>query len=57
MLHAVHTAQLRALKVHAIIARVAYLADPESQQALQQLRDTGSTLQQHRQQQAAIDAL
>ena len=56
-LHAERTTQLRALKVRASIARAAYLTDPANQQALQQLRDTAATLQQHRQQQAATDAL
>ena len=55
--HAGRTAQLRALKERASIARAAYLVDPANQQALQQLRDTAATLQQHRQQQAATDAL
>ena len=56
-LHAERTTQLRALKVRASIVRAAYLTDPANQQALQQLRDTAATLQQHRQQQAATDAL
>ena len=47
-LHAKRTTQLRALKVRASIARAAYLTDPANQQALQQLRDTAATLQQHR---------
>ena len=47
-LHAERTTQLRALKVRASIARAAYLTDPANQQALQQLRDTSATLQQHR---------
>ena len=56
-LHAERTTQLRALKVCASIARAAYLTDPANQQALQQLRDTAATLQQHRQQQAATTLL
>ena len=56
-LHAERTTQLRALKARASIAKAAYLTDPANQQALQQLRDTAATLQQHRQQQAATDAL
>ena len=35
------------------LARAAYLADPTSQSALDQLRHTAADLQQHRQQQAA----
>ena len=45
--------QLRALKVLANLARAAYLADPTSLPALDQLRHTAADLQQHRQQQAA----
>ena len=37
--------------------RSAYLADPANQRALDELRNTAADLQQHRQQQAAIDAL
>ena len=53
-----HTLQSpRALKVQANLARAAYLADPTSLPALDQLRHTAADLQQHRQQQAATDAL
>ena len=55
--HAHRTAQLRALRVQASSARSAYLADPASQHALDHLRHTAADLQQHRQQQAATDAL
>ena len=55
--HAGRTRQLRALKVLANLARAAYLADPTSLPALDQLRHTAADLQQHRQQQAATDAL
>ena len=55
--HAGRTRQLRALKVQANLARAAYLADPTSLPALDQLRHTAADLQQHRQQQAATDAL
>ncbi|KAL0038486.1 hypothetical protein WJX77_008030 [Trebouxia sp. C0004] len=55
--HAGRTRQLRALRVQAGLARGAYLADPTSQPALDQLRHTAADLQQHRQQQAATDAL
>ena len=54
--HAYHTRQLRALRVQAGHARAAYLTDPMSQLALDQLRLTAADLQQHRQQ-AATDAL
>ena len=43
--------------MQANLARTAYLADPTSQPALDQLRHTAADLQQHRQQQAATDAL
>ncbi|KAL3135915.1 hypothetical protein ABBQ32_007467 [Trebouxia sp. C0010 RCD-2024] len=55
--HADRTKQLRALRVRAGLARAAYLADPTSQPALDQLRHTAADLQQHRQQQAATQAL
>lgn len=55
--HSDRTAQLRALRVRASAAREAYLADPSNQHALDQLRHTAATLQQHRQQRAATDAL
>ena len=55
--HARRTAQLRALRVQASSARSAYLADPANQRALDELRNTAVDLQQHRQQQAATDAL
>ena len=55
--HAGRTRQLRALKVQASLARATYMADPTSQPALDQLRHTAADLQQHRQQQAATDAL
>ena len=55
--HAERTRQLRALRVQAGHARTAYLADPASQPALDQLRCTTADLQHHRQQQAATDAL
>ena len=55
--HARRTAQLRALRVRTSSARSAYLADPANQHALDQLRRTAADLQQHRQQQAATDAL
>ena len=55
--HAERTRQLRALRVQAGHARTAYLADPASQPALDQLRCTAADLQHHRQQQAATDAL
>ncbi|KAL3158385.1 hypothetical protein ABBQ38_010623 [Trebouxia sp. C0009 RCD-2024] len=55
--HADRTRQLRALRMRASQARVAYLADPTSQPALDQLRHTAAHLQQHRQQQAATEAL
>ena len=55
--HAERTRQLRALRVQAGHARTAYLADPASQPALDQLRCTAADLQHHRQQQAARDAL
>ena len=55
--HADRTRQLRALRVQAGLARAAYLADPTSQPALDQLRSTTADLQQHRLQQAATDAL
>ena len=55
--HARRTAQLRALRVQASLARSAYLADPANQRALDELRNTAADLQQHRQQQAATDAL
>ena len=55
--HADRTRQLRALRVQAGLARAAYLADPTSQPALDQLRSTAADLQQHRQQQAATVAL
>ena len=55
--HARRTAQLRALRVQASSARSAYLADPANQRALDELRNTAADLQQHRQQQAATDAL
>ena len=51
------TTQLRALRKQAAGARQAYLADPSNQHALDALRQTAATLQQHRQQQAAKDAL
>ena len=53
--HAGRTRQLRALKVQANLARAAYLADPTSLPALDQLRHTAADLQQHRQQQAATE--
>ncbi|KAL3162706.1 hypothetical protein ABBQ38_008747 [Trebouxia sp. C0009 RCD-2024] len=55
--HADRTRQLRALRMRASQARAAYLADPTSQPALDQLRHTAAHLQQHRQQQAATEAL
>ncbi len=55
--HAQHTGQLRVLRVRASQARAAYVASPSSQQALDELRHTAAALQQHRQQQAATDAL
>ena len=55
--HARRTAQLRALRVQASSARSAYLADPANQRALDELRNTAADLQQHRQRQAATDAL
>ena len=55
--HAERTKQLRALRVQATLARAAYMTDPTSQPALDQLRHTAADLQQHRQQQAATDAL
>ncbi|KAL3135297.1 hypothetical protein ABBQ32_007495 [Trebouxia sp. C0010 RCD-2024] len=55
--HADCTKQLRALRVRAGLAEAAYLADPTSQPALDQLRHTAADLQQHRQQQAATQAL
>ena len=55
--HAERTKQLRALRGLANFARAAYLADPNSQPALDQLRHTTTDLQQHRQQHAATDAL
>ena len=55
--HAERTRQLRALRVQAGHARAAYLADPTSQPALDQLRHTAADLQQHRQQRAATNAL
>ena len=55
--HVGRTAQLRALRVQTSLARSAYLADPTNQHALDLLRRTAADLQQHRQQQAATDAL
>ena len=55
--HARRTTQLRALRVQASSARSAYLADPANQRALDELRNTAADLQQHRQRQAATDAL
>ena len=55
--HAERTKQLRALRGLPNFARAAYLADQNSQPALDQLRHTAADLQQHRQQQAATDAL
>ena len=55
--HAERTRQLRALRVQVGHARTAYLADPASQPALDQLRCTAADLQHLRQQQAATDAL
>ncbi|KAL3159003.1 hypothetical protein ABBQ32_011005 [Trebouxia sp. C0010 RCD-2024] len=42
--HADRTKQLRALRVRAGLARAAYLADPTSQPALDQLRHTAADL-------------
>ena len=55
--HNQRTTQLRALRQQTSAARQAYLADPSNQHALDALRHTATTLQQHRQQQAAKDAL
>ena len=43
--HARRTAQLRALRVQASLARSAYLADPANQRALDELRNTAADLQ------------
>ena len=51
------TTQLRALRHQAAQARLAYVADPSGQQALDALRSTAAALQQHRQQQASKDVL
>jgi len=55
--HAQRTGQLRSLRVRASQARAAYVAAPDSQHALDALRHTAAALRQHRQQQAATDAL
>jgi len=55
--HAQRTGQLRVLRVRASKARAAYVAAPGSQHALDELRHTAAALLQHRQQQAATDAL
>ncbi|KAL3131203.1 hypothetical protein ABBQ38_000502 [Trebouxia sp. C0009 RCD-2024] len=46
----------RAVRWDQLKARAAYLADPTSQPALDQLRHTAAHLQQHRQQQAVTEA-
>ena len=55
--HAQRTGQLRLLRVRASQARAVYVAAPDSLHALDALRHTAATLRQHRQQQAATDAL
>ena len=57
VVHNQRTTQLRALRHQTAQARQVYLADPSSQHALDALRQTAAELQQHRQQQAAKDAL
>ena len=55
--HNQRTTQLRALRQQTSDARQAYVADPSNASALDALRRTAAQLQQHRQQQAAKEAL